>query len=103
MEAIGWKEIHFLRAGWLLMKAKLFPANQNIEIIESDCIYQNRIQKNVILMKSTRFLHTIILRGMVPKEAGHYRTVAITIKIKALILVNPQLFQRNETLLIGMN
>jgi hypothetical protein len=45
------------------------------------------------LVKRNRSLHTIILRGILPKEAGNYRTVAITIKDKALLLVNPQLFQ----------
>jgi hypothetical protein len=53
----------------------------------------NSIQKNVILSeKEIVSLHTIILRGILPKEAGNYRTVAITIK-DAFTLVNPQLFQ----------
>ncbi|PKH68423.1 DNA-binding protein [Flavobacterium sp. ALD4] len=51
---------------------------------EAIVFIQNRIQKNSVLDEKTLIsLHTIILRGIVPKEAGHYRTVAITIKDKS--------------------
>jgi Fic family protein/DNA-binding XRE family transcriptional regulator len=51
---------------------------------EAIVFIQNGIQKNAVLdEKALISLHTIILRGIVPKEAGHYRNVAITIKDKS--------------------
>jgi Fic family protein len=53
--------------------------------------------------KKRNLLHTIILRGILPKEAGNYRTVAITIKDKALPCEPAAIPSEIEALLIGMN
>ena len=51
---------------------------------------QNRIKNNATLGEpDVTSLHTIILRGILPKEAGHYRSVAITIKDKSFSPCEP--------------
>lgn len=51
---------------------------------EAIAFIKNRIQNNGALgEKEIVSLHSIILRGIVPKEAGQYRAVAITIKDKS--------------------
>jgi hypothetical protein len=89
------------------MKVKLFP-EKVCESIWKPLTIRKRLYLSKIvfrrmsfLVKRDRFLHTIILRGILPKEAGNYRTVAITIKDKALLLVNHS--SEIEALLIGMN
>jgi Fic family protein/DNA-binding XRE family transcriptional regulator len=57
---------------------------------EAIVFIKNSIKKNVILSeKEIVSLHTIILRGILPKEAGNYRTVAITIKDKSFTPCEP--------------
>jgi hypothetical protein len=53
-------------------------------------------------VKRNRLLHTIILRFYF-KEAGNYRTVAITIKDKATPCEPAAIPSEIEALLIGMN
>lgn len=51
---------------------------------------QNRIKNNTTLGEpDVTSLHNIILRGIIPKEAGHYRSVAITIKDKSFSPCEP--------------
>jgi Fic family protein/DNA-binding XRE family transcriptional regulator len=51
---------------------------------------KSRIHKNTSFSeKDLLSLHTIILRGVLPKEAGHYRTVAITITDKSFTPSEP--------------
>jgi Fic family protein len=51
---------------------------------EAIVFIKNKIEKNSIFgEKELISLHTIILRGILPKEAGQYRTVGITIKDKS--------------------
>lgn len=57
---------------------------------EAIVFIKSRIHKNTSLSdKDLLSLHTIILRGVLPKEAGHYRTVAITIKDKSFTPSEP--------------
>jgi hypothetical protein len=88
------------------MKVKLFPEKvcESIwKINHQEAIVFIKIVLRIsFLVKRNRLLHTIILRGILP-EAGNYRTVAITIKRKALLLVNRSHSNEIEALLIGMN
>jgi Fic family protein/DNA-binding XRE family transcriptional regulator len=57
---------------------------------EAIAFIKNSIQKNIILSeKEIISLHTIILRGILPKQAGNYRTVDITIKDKSFFPCEP--------------
>jgi Fic family protein len=60
---------------------------EHLEVInhqEAIAFIKNRIQNNGALgEKEIVSLHSIILRGIAPKEAGQYRAVAITIKDKS--------------------
>jgi Fic family protein/plasmid maintenance system antidote protein VapI len=48
---------------------------------EAIVFIKNNINKNTVIgEKELLSIHSIILRGIFPKEAGNYRTVAITIK-----------------------
>jgi hypothetical protein len=91
------------------MKVKLFP-EKVCESIWKPLTIRKRLYLSKIVFKRMSFLvkrnrrslHTIILRGILPKE-GNYRTVAITIKIKALLCEPAAIPSEIEALLIGMN
>jgi hypothetical protein len=55
-------------------------------------LYQNSIKRMSFLVKRNFPAYYHFTRNFT-KEAGNYRTVAITIKDKSFTLVNPQLFQ----------
>jgi Fic family protein/DNA-binding XRE family transcriptional regulator len=61
---------------------------------------KNRVKNNASFGEQEIIsLHTIILRGILPKEAGHYRSVAITIKDRSFSPCDPIVIsQEIETL-----
>jgi len=69
------------------MREHLEPINhqQAIEFIK------NKVKNNISFGEQEIIsLHTIILRGILPKEAGYYRSVAITIKDKSFSPCEPE-------------
>jgi hypothetical protein len=62
------------------MKVKLFPKKmrEHLEAInhqEAIVFIKIVFKRMSFLVKRNRFLHTIILRGILPKEAGNYRNM----------------------------
>lgn len=57
---------------------------------EAISFIKNKVESNTIFTtKELVSIHAIILRGILPKEAGHYRAVSITIKDRSFIACEP--------------
>ncbi|TDE05487.1 Fic family protein [Flavobacterium hiemivividum] len=57
---------------------------------EAIAFIKNKVESNTIFTeKELLSIHAIILRGILPKEAGHYRAVSITIKDRSFTPCEP--------------
>jgi len=57
---------------------------------EAIAFIKNKVESNTIFTeKELLSIHAIILRGILPKEAGHYRDVSITIKDRSFTPCEP--------------
>jgi Fic family protein len=57
---------------------------------EAISFIKNKVESSTIFTtKELVSIHAIILRGILPKEAGHYRAVSITIKDRSFIACEP--------------
>ena len=62
---------------------------------EAIAFIKNRMDKNITLNeKDFLSIHSLILRGILPKEAGQYRNVSITLKEKSFIPSEPSDIQK---------